>query len=101
MAFYSYDFLTVSGIKGSYPTCSKIRIRGTGLDGGSTNLDKTYDVSGNKPNGTYGKGSGLAAMGDRDESVVFDIILYDANDNVIATHSTTATYARTSTYPGS
>lgn len=90
MASYFYDNFIVSGITGSFPNCSKIRIVSTGLNTPNDEIDVTFSVSGNSPNNTYA--SNVSKPVKHNADAVFEITLYDANDVVIGTGTTTATF---------
>jgi len=67
--------VTVSGVTGSTPVCSKISFQ---LQGSST--EEIFDVADNNPNGSY-QNVTVQGVGD---PTIFDVKLYDANNNVIA-----------------
>ena len=90
MASYFYDNFIVSGITESFPNCSTIRIVSTGLNDLNDEIDVTFSVSGNSPNNTYASSVNKSLKHNTD--AVFEITLYDANDVVIGTGTTTATF---------
>lgn len=89
MGFYSYDYISVTGIKGSDPPCAKIRFYAPNSVMGV--IDFTRDVVGPDPNAQYRLG---ISSGTNDSTLEVEITLYDSEDNIIGTTTTTAKISR-------